>query len=283
MEQKLIATMTGYKAFNKDLQCTPNGTVFQFEIGKWYEVEGELVECKNGFHFCQSMSGVWCYYNKPNTRICKIEARDILDTKVEPGSDHKRVCRMIKITEELRIEKDSQQNTGYCNTGDRNTGSSNTGNSNTGYYNTGNSNTGYCNTSDRNTGDRNTGYCNTGDRNTGSSNTGDYNTGSSNTGYRNTGNCNTGDHNTGYCNTGDRNTGYFELGEPKVTSFGVKTQYTYDEFWYKFSYAANILAEQLRSDAPIDVSHFKEIPGITQRRLNKLHAAMKAARSNGGN
>ena len=218
MEQKLIATMTGYKAFNKDLQCTPNGTVFQFEIGKWYEVEGDLIECMNGFHFCQSMSGVWCYYNDPNTRICKIEARDVLDTNVEPGSDYKRVCRMIKITEELRIEKNSQQNTGNRNTGDYNTGNRNTGN-----------------------------------------------------------------RNTGYCNTGYRNTGYFGLGEPKVTSFGVKTQYTYDEFWNKFSYAANILAKQLRSDAPIDVSHFKEIPGITQRRLNKLHAAMKAARSNGGN
>lgn len=37
-----------YKGFNKDLQCTPDGKVFQYEIGKEYkEDNGEFVEVQS--------------------------------------------------------------------------------------------------------------------------------------------------------------------------------------------------------------------------------------------
>lgn len=40
--------MKYYKGFNKDLQCTPDGKVFQYEIGKEFvEVENETAESPN--------------------------------------------------------------------------------------------------------------------------------------------------------------------------------------------------------------------------------------------
>jgi len=138
----------GYKATDKNMRCRG----FQFELGKWYECEGELILCENGFHFCEYPSGPWSYYD--DGRIFKCEAEGVIKS-VDPGSDLKHVCRKIRLVEEIIF------------TGDRNTGHRNTGHQNTGYWNTG----------DRNTGDRNTGYQNTGHRNTGDGNVGSFHSG----------------------------------------------------------------------------------------------------------
>ena len=38
-----------YKGFNSKLQCTPNGKVYQYEVGKTYE-EPNADLCSSGFH-----------------------------------------------------------------------------------------------------------------------------------------------------------------------------------------------------------------------------------------
>ena len=143
VEQKLIKSMTGYKATDKDMKCRG----YQFELGKWHEIpkDKSLVLCGYGFHFCKYPSGVWVYRSDEGARIFKVEAEEILDAPVEPGADYKLVCYRIRLVEEVKI--DGEKNTGYRNTGDRNTGYRNTGDRNTG---------------DRNTGDRNTGNWNIG-------------------------------------------------------------------------------------------------------------------------
>ncbi len=214
--------MKGYKATDKNMKCKG----FQYELGKWYEHEGELIECESGFHFCEQPSGPWAYYSEPGARIFESEAEEVLSAPFEPGADFKRVARRIRFVREINIggcgntgdRNTGDWNTGCGNTGDWNTGDRNTGDWNTGDWNTGDRNTGYSNTGCGNTGDRNTGYRNTGDgntgyRNTGDGNTGDRNTGDWNTGDRNTGCGNTGDWNTGDRNTGDRNTGYRNTGD----------------------------------------------------------------------
>lgn len=50
--------MYGYKGFDKDFCCLG----FQYEVGKTYELEGELEICKNGFHFCTDPNDVTVYY-----------------------------------------------------------------------------------------------------------------------------------------------------------------------------------------------------------------------------
>ena len=149
--------VTGYKATNANMVCRNH----QFVLGKWYQVEGDLELCGNGFHFCKHPSGVWSYYSAADTRVFKCEAREVLEAPETPGADYKLVCREIRLVEEVTPGLNGE---GYRNTGDHNTGDGNTGDHNTGYGNTGYGNTGY----------RNTGYRNTGNRNTGDGNAADY-------------------------------------------------------------------------------------------------------------
>jgi len=161
--------MTGYKATKADMTCQPdkNKPAFQFEMGVWYEVEGEIEECKNGFHFCEHPSGVWSYYSDADARVFKIEAEEVLPKKSSPGADRKRVCRRIRLTEEMTFRNPSNRNSGDYNTGYHNSGYRNSGNRNSGDCNSGNRNSGDCNSGNRNSGDCNSGYRNSGDCNSG--------------------------------------------------------------------------------------------------------------------
>ena len=59
-------TMRGFKAFDKNLTCRG----FQYEIGHTYEFDGEPIPCKQGFHFCKSITECYNYYPMTNdTRI----------------------------------------------------------------------------------------------------------------------------------------------------------------------------------------------------------------------
>ena len=118
--------MIGYKAFNKDLTCRG----FQYEIGQTYSMDESPVPCKRGFHFCESISGTYEYYDMTdNTRICKIEALG----EVQTDDDKKYCTNKIKILEEIiedweRKGNSASNNTGYCNSGNRNSGDRNSGN-----------------------------------------------------------------------------------------------------------------------------------------------------------
>jgi hypothetical protein len=188
----------GFKIFGDKMICRD----MEYKVGETYTLEGELIICENGFHFCEHLVQCFEYYDFEDfNTFCEVEA--IGDVVYEEPTKHKAATNKIKIIKVL--DKD------YILSLFDNKGKQNTGNSNTGDWNTGDWNTG-----DRNTGDRNTGNLNTGDCNTGSHNTGDCNTGGRNTGYRNTGNWNTGSHNTGYSNTGSHNTGYSNTGNWNV-------------------------------------------------------------------
>lgn len=47
MSEKVIKS---YKAFDKNMQCRG----FQYEVGKEYEIDGEIKCCDRGFHACKS-------------------------------------------------------------------------------------------------------------------------------------------------------------------------------------------------------------------------------------
>ena len=92
--------MKGYKGFNEKLQCTPNGEIFQYEIGGTYE-ETSADLCRNGFHFCENPLDIFGYYPPGSSRFCEIEAEDVSDQK---DSDTKRSCKRIKIGSEITLE-----------------------------------------------------------------------------------------------------------------------------------------------------------------------------------
>ncbi len=227
---------TAYKGFNlnsnNELVCRD----MVFRVGEVASVDGALVLCRNGIHFCWNLNDIDEYYNLRNSVICEVEILgDIVNQEDMKKSctNRLKVLRILSKEEVWKISNTGHENTGYINTGNRNTGDCNTGDCNTGNRNTGN-----CNTGNRNTGNWNTGNWNTGDCNTGNCNTGNRNTGDCNTGNCNTGNRNTGDWNTGDCNTGDWNSGFFNAKENKCFIFDKLSDMTVREFQKSKYYSA---------------------------------------------
>lgn len=72
MSEKVIKS---YKGFDKDMQCRG----FQYEVGKEYEMDGEIKCCNRGFHACKSPMEVWDYYDMLNSRYAEVEQSGKID------------------------------------------------------------------------------------------------------------------------------------------------------------------------------------------------------------
>ena len=91
-ENKIIA----YKGFEKDFKCLG----FQYEVGKTYEMDGNIESCRRGFHACESPMEVFDYYDMLTSRFAVVEQSGKIDK--EEGST--KVCSScIKIKEEIKI------------------------------------------------------------------------------------------------------------------------------------------------------------------------------------
>ena len=66
MSEKVI---TSYKAFDKNMRCRD----FQYEVGKEYEMDGEIKCCERGFHACKYPLEVWDHYDMLNSRFAEVE------------------------------------------------------------------------------------------------------------------------------------------------------------------------------------------------------------------
>ncbi len=67
--------ITSYKGFDKNMQCRG----FQYEVGKEYEMDGEINCCNRGFHACKSPMEVWDYYDMLNSRYAEVEQSGKID------------------------------------------------------------------------------------------------------------------------------------------------------------------------------------------------------------
>ena len=84
-------TITGYKGFDKNLQCRG----FQYEVGKEYETD-EVKLCQKGFHFCENPHDVLGFYSAgEGNRFAIVEASDVSDEK--ENEDSNRVAKRIKV------------------------------------------------------------------------------------------------------------------------------------------------------------------------------------------
>jgi hypothetical protein len=93
MSEKVI---TSYKAFDKNMQCRN----FQYEVGKEYEMDGEIKCCNRGYHACKSPIEVWEYYDMLNSRYAEVEQSG----KIEEEENSTKVCSShIKIKAELKL------------------------------------------------------------------------------------------------------------------------------------------------------------------------------------
>ena len=93
MSEKII---TSYKAFDKNMQCRN----FQYEVGKEYEMDGEIKCCNRGFHACKSPMEVWDYYDMLSSRYAEVEQSG----KIDKEENLTKVCSSrIKIKAELKL------------------------------------------------------------------------------------------------------------------------------------------------------------------------------------
>ena len=73
-EEEEWVWIDGYKGTDKNMQCKNN---FQYELGKAYTCEGDIVECQNGFHLCANLRDTFYYYDiadNPSNRYFKVKA-----------------------------------------------------------------------------------------------------------------------------------------------------------------------------------------------------------------
>ena len=182
----------GFKVFNSDWTCSPNGNTKQYTCPGKFEEDIAPVRCGRGMHFCKKAADCFNYYSfNPENKVAEVIAYgDIAEEGNKCCTNKLEIVREIPWDEVLRIVNTGKDCTGLCNTGD-------------------------CNTGNRNTGNRNTGNRNTGNRNTGDWNTGDWNT---------------GDWNTGDWNKSSFNTGCFMTEEQKISMFNKPSDWTYQDW-----------------------------------------------------
>ena len=93
MSEKVIKS---YKGFDKNMKCRD----FQYEVGKEYEMDGEIKCCNRGFHACKSPLEVWDYYDMLNSRFAEVEQSG----KIDEEEKSTKVCSShIKIKAELKL------------------------------------------------------------------------------------------------------------------------------------------------------------------------------------
>ena len=93
MSEKVIKS---YKGFDKNMQCCG----FQYEVGKEYEMDGEIKCCNRGFHACKSPMEVWDYYDMISSRYAEVEQSG----KIDEEEKSTKVCSShIKIKAELKL------------------------------------------------------------------------------------------------------------------------------------------------------------------------------------
>ena len=93
MSEKVI---TSYKGFDKNMKCRG----FQYEVGKEYEMDGEIKCCNRGFHACKSPMEAWDYYDMLNSRYAEVEQSG----KIDAEENSTKVCSSrIKIKAELKL------------------------------------------------------------------------------------------------------------------------------------------------------------------------------------
>ena len=91
-ENKIIA----YKGFDKDFKCRD----FQYEVGKTYEMNGNIKCCDHGFHACESPMEIFDHYDMLTSRFAEVEQSGEIDKE----DNSTKICSSrIKIKAELKL------------------------------------------------------------------------------------------------------------------------------------------------------------------------------------
>ena len=252
----------GFKVFNPDWTCSPNGNTKQYTCPGKFEEDVTPVRCGQGMHFCKVAADCFNYYSfNPDNHVAEVAAYgEVVEEGDKCATNKLEIIREIPWAELLEMVNTGKGCAGLCNSGNRNSGdwnsgdcnsgNRNSGDCNSGDWNSGNRNSGDCNSGDWNSGNRNSGDWNSGNRNSGDCNSGNRNSGDWNSGNRNSGNRNSGDWNSGNRNSGDWNNtnfsnGCFNTVEPTIHLFNKPSSWTYRDW---LNSEARYLMNQIQGD-----------------------------------
>ena len=222
----------GFKVFNPDWTCSPNGNTKQYTCPGKFEEDVTPVRCGQGMHFCKVAADCFHYYDfNPDNHVAEVAAYgEVVEEGDKCATNKLEIIREIPWAELLEMVNTGKGCAGLCNSGNRNSGDCNSGNRNSGDWNSG----------DCNSGNRNSGDCNSGNRNSGDWNSGNRNSGDWNSGNRNSGDCNSGDwNNTNFSN------GCFNTVEPTIHLFNKPSSWTYRDW---LNSEARYLMNQIQGD-----------------------------------
>ena len=207
----------GFKVFNPDWTCTPNGNTKQYTCPGKFEEDVTPVRCGQGMHFCKVAADCFNYYSfNPDNHVAEVAAYgEVVEEGDKCATNKLEIIREIPWAELLEMVNTGKGCAGLCNSGNRNSG-------------------------DWNSGDWNSGNRNSGNRNSGNRNSGDCNSGDWNSGNRNSGDCNSGDwNNTNFSN------GCFNTVEPTIHLFNKPSSWTYRDW---LNSEARYLMNQIQGD-----------------------------------
>ena len=202
----------GFKVFNPDWTCSPNGNTKQYTCPGKFEEDVTPVRCGQGMHFCKVAADCFHYYDfNPDNHVAEVAAYgEVVEEGDKCATNKLEIIREIPWAELLEMVNTGKGCAGLCNSGDWNSGNRNSGNRNSGDWNSG----------DCNSGDWNSGDCNSGDWNSGDWNSGDWN-------------------NTNFSN------GCFNTVEPTIHLFNKPSSWTYRDW---LNSEARYLMNQIQGD-----------------------------------
>ncbi|WP_207653464.1 pentapeptide repeat-containing protein [Faecalibacterium prausnitzii] len=192
----------GFKVFNPDWTCSPNGNTKQYTCPGKFEEDVTPVRCGQGMHFCKVAADCFNYYDfNPDNHVAEVAAYgEVVEEGDKCATNKLEIIREIPWAELLEMVNTGKGCAGLCNSGNRNSGN--------------------CNSGNWNSGNRNSGNWNSGNWNSGNCNSGDWNSGDWNSGNWNSGNWN----NTNFSN------GCFNTVEPKIHLFNKPSEWTYRDW-----------------------------------------------------
>ena len=182
----------GFKVFNPDWTCTPNGNTKQYTCPGKFEEDVTPVRCGQGMHFCKVAADCFNYYSfNPDNHVAEVAAYgEVVEEGDKCATNKLEIIREIPWAELLEMVNTGKGCAGLCNSGD----------------------------------------CNSGNRNSGDCNSGDCNSGDCNSGNRNSGDCNSGDCNSGDWNNTNFSNGCFNTVEPTIHLFNKPSSWTYRDW-----------------------------------------------------
>lgn len=91
-------TITAYKAFDMDMKCRD----FQYEVGKEYEMDGEIECCSRGFHACEYPMDVLFHRRMEKSLFAVVELSGKIESQV--GITSTKICAShIRIVDMLSL------------------------------------------------------------------------------------------------------------------------------------------------------------------------------------